>query len=333
MALTADQITIAITVFDRRDFVEQAIESALNQTVPVRVMVVEDCGPDPALRKFIEERFGTRIQYHRNAHRRGLFDNWNACLELCPTRWLSILHDDDFLHPGFIAAMLELSARAPDRGFYFGQVTIIDSKGMQLAPPDFPSQARWREIDLVSFANADPVLFPGQLFRADYARDLKGFRPTSLFAGDWEMWFKLSAAHGNAQTNQPVAFVRAHSGSERGTRQIERSGKKFGLDNVQRKRNLAILRKMGHEVRFDRQPRDWPPIPSKLLIQNGAVFSPRILAYNVRLLLQSRAPHWRYALLQFGVRLLGAPFLKLLSQCWNYCETRAQSRIKNRTIA
>ena len=82
--LSADQITIAITVFNRRQYLQQAISSALRQTCPVRVMVVEDCGPDPGLEAFVRAEFGSRIEYHRNPRRRGLFDNWNACTEVPP---------------------------------------------------------------------------------------------------------------------------------------------------------------------------------------------------------------------------------------------------------
>jgi len=35
MNLTAAQITIAVTVFNRRKYLKQAISSALDQTVPV----------------------------------------------------------------------------------------------------------------------------------------------------------------------------------------------------------------------------------------------------------------------------------------------------------
>ncbi len=317
MDLSPDQITIAITVYNRRDYVQQAITSALDQTVPARVMVVEDCGPDPTLKEFVQTEFGSRIEYHRNVRRRGLFDNWNACLELCQTPWLSILHDDDYLDPRFLPSMLELSRQAPDLGFYFGQVAIINDAGDSLPSPSFPSPNSWREVDLVSFANMDPVLFPGQLLCVPFARALGGFRSASLFTGDWEMWFKLSAAHGSAQTRERVAHVRAHLGTERGTRQIEKSGKKFVMDNVQRKRNLAILKKMGYAVQFERQPKDWPAIPSRFLIQNGVGFSPRIMAYNTRLFLSSRPPHWRYAGLQFAVRLFGAALLRTLSRAWN----------------
>ena len=103
--MTPEQITIAITVFDRRDYLEQAVGSALAQTLPVRVMIVEDCGPDPGLERFIRSRFGSQINYRRNPWRRGLFDNWNACVELCRTPWLCLLHDDDFLAHDFLARL------------------------------------------------------------------------------------------------------------------------------------------------------------------------------------------------------------------------------------
>src|SRR5438270_364445 len=184
MSLSPDQITIAVTVFNRRDYVLQAIESALTQTSAVNVIVVKDCGPDQGLKQFVQDRFGPGIHYHRNPQRRGLFDNWNACVELCKTPWLSILHDDDFLSPRFIAAMLDLAEKAPGRGFYFGQVTVIDPLGNRLPAQGFAAARSWREVDLVSFANGNPTLFPGQLFRIDHAKAVGGFRPTSLFAGD-----------------------------------------------------------------------------------------------------------------------------------------------------
>ncbi len=160
-------------------------------------------------------------------------------------------------------------------------------------------------------------MFPGQLFRREYVQALGGFRSTSLFAGDWEMWFKLSANYGAAQTRESVAFARAHAGPERGTRQIERSGKKVGLDNVQRKRNLAILKGMGYSVKFERQPHGWDPIPTRFLVQNAASLSPRLLAYNTRLFLESRAPNWQYAFLQRIVRILGKNFVRVMSRAWN----------------
>src|SRR5258706_4019098 len=72
MELRPEHITIAVTVYSRRDYVLAAVRSALEQTVPVNVIVVEDCGPDAGLRDFITGEFGGRIQYFRNQKNRGL---------------------------------------------------------------------------------------------------------------------------------------------------------------------------------------------------------------------------------------------------------------------
>jgi len=119
MTLAAEDITIAVTVFNRRQFLKQAIGSALDQGSPARVIVVEDCGPDPELAAFVMREFGSRIEYFRNQRRRRIFGNWNACIEYCRTPWLSILHDDDYLTPNFVQAMVELGRLAPHCGLYF----------------------------------------------------------------------------------------------------------------------------------------------------------------------------------------------------------------------
>src|SRR4051812_6221590 len=88
--LKPEDITIAVTVFNRTDYILDALQSALDQTTPVKVIVVEDCSPNPRLRETVLARFGNRLTYFRNPSNRGLSDNWNACLEYCDTPWLSI---------------------------------------------------------------------------------------------------------------------------------------------------------------------------------------------------------------------------------------------------
>src|SRR2546425_6554603 len=170
MKIRPNPITIAVTVYDRRQYLAQAITSALSQTVPVHVIVVEDCGPDPTLEGFVRGKFGSMVQYYRNPRRRGLFDNWNACIERCETPWLSILHDDDFLDPGFVAAMHELFQKAPGRGLYFGETIVVDATGRSIKPMDPPLNADWRPVDVAGFLYTNLIGFPGQLFRVEDAR-------------------------------------------------------------------------------------------------------------------------------------------------------------------
>jgi glycosyltransferase involved in cell wall biosynthesis len=313
MELRPEQITIAVTVYSRREFVCDAIRSALNQTIPVQVIVVEDSGPDAALRDFVTRQFGDRIRYFRNPKNRGLFDNWNACMEYCQTPWLSILHDDDLLRPNFVASIIELANKASPRALYFGRAANLAEEGIVYPAPPVAWPQSWRELDVMEFADECSVLFPGQLFRIADARAVGGFRTGSYFTGDWDMWFRLTLRYGAAQSATEVAINRSHEGVDRGTSRVERMGWKWALDNVQRKRNLTLLQKEKNiSISFNRTKLlNTSPIPSRLLLRHAKGFSRRMLAYNAWLFIHSTPPHWRYATLQWLVRVCGPGILQL----------------------
>jgi glycosyltransferase involved in cell wall biosynthesis len=316
MELRAENITIAVTVYSRRDYVRDAIRSALNQTVPVKVIVVEDCGPDATLQDLVVREFGAQVEYFRNPKNRGLFDNWNACLESCRTPWLSILHDDDLLHPNFVETMLALAKQAPERALYFGRAARLEESGKIYPAPPVSWKNDWREIDVVELADECFLLFPGQLFRVADVQTIGGFRKNSYFTGDWDTWFRLALRFGAAQSGREVSVSRAHDGVDRGTSLVVRNGCKWALDNVQRKRNLALLREERKiAIPFGREKfLQHSPIPSRLMLRFAPGFSRRILRYNAYLFTHSKPPHLRYAALQWLVRVFGDRVLRLLSR-------------------
>jgi glycosyltransferase involved in cell wall biosynthesis len=315
MRLQADQITIAITVYDRRDFIEQAIDSALSQTIPVKVIVVEDCGPDPTLQAFITSKFGARIKYVRNPERRGLFGNWNACLEHCDTPWLSILHDDDYFKPIFVETMLNLHQAAPDRGLYFGRSRDIDPAG-QIVRFGQPVVADpWQEIDLRALADKNLLGYEGHLFPVEYVRNVGGFRNSSRYCGDWEMWFKLVSRYGGVQTGTEVAVVRLYEDQRKGTSKVCRAGENYLATIVQRKRNYAYLKKAGRIQGYDvKALRYKTNMSCKYMIWHGARFSRRILDYNIRLFLGFPSLSLRERLFQLALRVFGRGLVKLCSR-------------------
>ena len=316
MELRAADITIAITVYSRRDYVCDAIRSALAQTVPVKVIVVEDCGPDPTLRAFIQAEFGDRITYYRNPTNRGLFDNWHACMEYSQTPWLSILHDDDMLRPGFIETILGMARQAPDRGLYFGRHLRLQEDGKIYSPRPVNWRKEWQDIDLNRLMDECFLLFPGQLFRIADARKIGGFRTNSHFTGDWDMWFRMTLEFGGAQSAKELAIVRTHDGIDRGTSVVFRKGWKWALDNVQRKRNLAHWRqKKKTTLKFDRTKLlGESPIATRELLPYARNCTRRMLAYNWWLFTRSKPPHFTYAVFQLAAKICGPNFLRLFAK-------------------
>jgi glycosyltransferase involved in cell wall biosynthesis len=324
--------TIAITVYDRREFILQAVASALRQTRPVKVMVVEDCGPDPEIERMVRREFGNTIAYHRNSHRRGLFDNWNACLEFCDTPWLSILHDDDYLSPDFVETMNWMRAEAADKGLYFGNFHIVLPEGTILPHTHPPSDQPVTPIDLELLAKHNVLGFPGHIFSVEAVRQLGGFRKGSWFSGDWEMWFNLTAHFGGVRTDRDVAAMRA-IGTKKGSSRIVRMGLDHAATIIQRKRNFAYLRQLGRarnmtvrEMRLLARPQ------LRVLLKHAATFRPRMLEYNLSLLRQYRAHGLREWVGKIISWLLPNAAFLMVSSVRKWCEAKRSTYRDDRSI-
>ena len=318
--LTPEQLTIAVTVYSRRQYVQRAVASALNQTKPVRVMVVEDCGPDPTLEKYVKGEFGDRIEYIRNPKRRGLFDNWNACVDYCRTPWLSILHDDDYLAPNCVESIVKLARKEPGCALYYGYYKTVDETGKFRPEFTIPQIATpTRRLTLHDVYQTTPIAFAGTVFAVEGAKGIGGFNPHSQFAGDWQMWSRLIARFGAAGTRDHVSFVLAHYGTDRGSIVVMKSGKAHALNYVQRKRIIALMRQQGSEpITIDRKREQaLMPVSIRLLLDHGASMSPRLLRYNLELLGMSKSPNWRYAMGKMLLRAIGWRGLRAVSNWWN----------------
>ena len=299
-------VTVAVTVYDRDKYLHSSVSSAVNQQAASKpqVMIIEDCGPNSHIREIVTEQFGDQVSYFRNPRRRGLIDNWNACIERCRTRWLCILHDDDILQPNFVAAMAELMSAAPGRSLYFGRWNFIDEHGQIIQRAVESSEFHWSEPSLTDWAKHNRVSFAGQLFDAEAARSAGGFRPHSRYTGDWDMWFRLALHGGAAATNRVVANFREHISQGRGTTAADVSGRKYAYVNVQRKRNFYLLRTSESSARFNRSTvLAETPLPLRWLVSFSPRFSQSMLRYNTQLFLLSRPPNVLYALAQIFVQI------------------------------
>jgi uncharacterized protein YndB with AHSA1/START domain len=216
--------------------------------------------------------------------------------------------------------MLGLAKTAPGRALYRGQSAILHENGKITPPPRMSWKKDWQDMDLIEMGDLDfTMFFPGNLFRIEAARSIGGVRPNSYYTGDWDLWFRLALRSGAVQTATEVAMVRSH-GHDRGSTRVDRKGWRWALENAQRKRNLALLRRQkGIQISFERTKHlQKNPIPSRVLLRHARGYSRRILAYNAWLFTHSKPPHWRYAVLQWMVRLFGMKVFSLGSVIQHY---------------
>lgn len=222
--------TIAIPTYKRFDTLLEAIASATAQTgtEPPDIVIVDNEGHG-AKPSAVQKRMGKvgecRVRYYINPQNLGMFGNWNRCIELAETPWLTILNDDDLLRPDFLersfAALARLSA--PDG--------IVCRKGVRDRRAEPPTQTRQdfrqrlnsvigRMLGQMAFRNgvlpidAKRLFFgnfigngAGFLFRKEAALELGGYDPKEWPAADFLFYVRMAQERGLFLLDEELADV------------------------------------------------------------------------------------------------------------------------------
>ena len=104
-------------------YLSGTLDSALGQTCPTEVIVVDDGSTDdtPA----VLERFAGRVRVHRQANR-GLSAARNVGLELASGRYIAFLDADDVIAPTKLASQAAVLDADPEVGWVYCDVLIDD---------------------------------------------------------------------------------------------------------------------------------------------------------------------------------------------------------------
>jgi glycosyltransferase involved in cell wall biosynthesis len=104
-------VTVAIPSYNRPDLIKLAIESVINQSVFPKLIIVDNYSDSANFNELLllankYEEYD--ISIYRNEENLGMFGNFNRCLELCSTEWITFLCDDDTLNNNCIREFLRL---------------------------------------------------------------------------------------------------------------------------------------------------------------------------------------------------------------------------------
>ena len=112
--ITAAPVTVIIPTFNCRQWVGQAIDSALNQSiVPARVIVVDDGSTDGT--GTLLAQYGDRICWLTQSNR-GVAAARNRGLAEATTEWIAFLDADDVWHPRKLELQFRIIADQPGLG-------------------------------------------------------------------------------------------------------------------------------------------------------------------------------------------------------------------------
>ena len=127
--MSSPRVSILIPVYNRKKYIAECIQSALDQTFTDHEIVVVDNASDDGTWEICQQfsALDSRVRVFRNAENIGPVRNWMRCAQQARGEYSKILFSDDLLEPDCIARMLQ-PFEIPGMGFVFCASQIGESK-------------------------------------------------------------------------------------------------------------------------------------------------------------------------------------------------------------
>jgi predicted O-linked N-acetylglucosamine transferase (SPINDLY family)/glycosyltransferase involved in cell wall biosynthesis/ubiquinone/menaquinone biosynthesis C-methylase UbiE len=222
--------SVMLPTYKKVKYLEQTLTSVLQQAPPpeeMQIEVVNDC-PDATIQAEIEaivNRVGRgRVTFYRHFPQDiGQAPIFNICMERARGRWVHLLHDDDFVLPGFYEKLRRGVEQNGTVGAAFCRHFYIDEydrkRWLSVLERETPGII---EHFLERIAVEQRIQVVGMAVKRRVYEQIGGFCPQAESAADWEMWKRIAAFYPIWFEPEILACFRLHSSSE--TSRLMRSG-------------------------------------------------------------------------------------------------------------
>ena len=204
---TESKVSIVIPCHNYSQWVGEAIESALTQTVPCEVIVIDDNSTDNS--RSVISRYARRIKTLLNEKNLGVAETRNKAIREASGDFIVCLDADDKLHPDFVAKHLTVFHSLED-AIAYAPIEMVDAKGE-------PSKGRlFRTAAIPALQKSGKNQIPSCcMFRKTFWTRAGGYEARYSPAEDAHLWLKIFALGGipHRAASEPLMDYRVHSDS------------------------------------------------------------------------------------------------------------------------
>lgn len=135
MSYRVPKVSIGLPVFNGEKYLEESINSILNQTYDDFELVISDNGSTDRTQRICEDFAAQddRIRYYRNSENKGATWNFNRVFELSQGEYFKWAAHDDIISPTFLEKCVEVLNSDATIILCSSQVTNIDEHGEMIA--------------------------------------------------------------------------------------------------------------------------------------------------------------------------------------------------------
>jgi glycosyltransferase involved in cell wall biosynthesis len=203
-------------------YLELALQSALDQTLPAdEIIVVDDASTDSTAE--IVHGFCRSVKYIYNETATGFVDAWNRAIEMASGDFVTILHHDDLLHPEYLEHTARAVVRYPLVRHFYSACNYIDESGYIIKSAPLPH-------------STEPILYSGRAYAHNYLMSVLSnqhihrcpgvttsralllnecsYRKAAGHIADDDFFYRVGGYTDVVGISFPLASFRVHSASE-----------------------------------------------------------------------------------------------------------------------
>ena len=187
---------------------DKTIQSCLNQTVPVEIIIINDASKDNS-EKFILSYSNENITYIKNNINLGLMKTLNKAVEYANSNYLLFLGHDDILRAEHVSLMLK--EFNDDTAFVHCNADLIDSNDMIIGlGVNDKRQLQKTQYIKESLLISNIVHSTGTVINKQYYDKTSGWDEQFRNYGEWLLWIKLASVGNVKYCTQVKAMYRRH---------------------------------------------------------------------------------------------------------------------------
>ncbi len=193
------KVSVVIPVYNGAKFLNQAINSVLDQTWPNFDLVIVDNASNDDSVKVASKFQDPRITIHAEGIHLPIYANFNRAAGYAQGRFLKFLCADDILLPPALEVLVKVMMDEPLIGIATSKRIVIDEnakqKGLLQLEHESGHIRSWKALKLVTLLNNYIGEPSSVLLRREQFIALGGFDERFHQLGDLHLWCKILAKH------------------------------------------------------------------------------------------------------------------------------------------
>jgi glycosyltransferase involved in cell wall biosynthesis len=190
-------VDIGIASWHRPQYLAQAVESVLGQTLDSWRLFVSEDGPSggPVESRLAAYASDSRVWFEARGERVGAARNKTVLIQMGDAPYVALLDDDNVWEPEFLERRVAFLQSHPDCGFVFSSMASIDSSGQRIGrwPAPLAAGVQMHDEFIRRLLRANVVGASSALVRRAAYEDVgPAFDATLPRTYDYEMWLRLA---------------------------------------------------------------------------------------------------------------------------------------------